>query len=168
MFKWIGLIVGAIVAAQYFSLLPNETIEHVPSMDVVAEQLEQITVGDVVATVSAGVEQGQEIINGVVEQLNEQQISETISAEYEAQNGDATFQESFENEVIRQFTFWSPFSSRYSANGMAQSLTHSTGILVDVINQGNEYLLSVSYGSENEKQLLINKLNAALGSEVLK
>lgn len=167
MFKWIGLIVGGGVAAYYFALLPHESVEYVPSIEVVAEHIEQVTVGDIVTTFESSIEQGQEVVNDVLGQLNEQSDSLDVNEQTIVGEPSVT-QDLFEEETVRQLTFWPPFSNRYSAQGMAESLTQSSGVLIEVINRGNEYLLSVAYGSEAERQLLISKINISLGSEVLK
>jgi len=178
MFKRLGLIIGGVCAIHYFSLIPEVFYDFTPKVD---EKVDKII--ETAASVSANIDefgthaintiaQGKAVAESTVEEIISQQSKPVVQpteqpieqlTEQQIQN------ESLQSKLLQltqQFAIWQPFSNHYSAQGMAQSLMASTGVTVNVVQQGNDYVLMVTYQSEVERLLLIERLSAVLGHEL--
>lgn len=168
MFKWLGLILGGLFAAHYFSLIPEKLYDWAPNVNEVIDVAEGIDMDELGTDAFNAIAQRQTIVENIVEELVESvttQQSQPVVLPIEQLNEQQAQSEL--PQITQQFTIWQPFSSHYSAQGMAQSLTASTGIAVDVVQQGSDYVLMVSYQSEVERLSLIEHLNTVLGNEVV-
>lgn len=166
MFKWLGLILGGLFATHYFSLIPENLYDWAPNVNEVIDVAEGIDMDEFGTDAVNTIAQGQAVVENIVEEIVEEATQQSQPV---VQVIEQLTEQQVQSELPRvnqQFTIWQPFSSHYSAQGMAQSLTASTGVAVDVVQQGSDYVLMVSYQSEAERLSLIEQLKTVLGNEV--
>lgn len=169
MFKWIGLIIGGFFAAQYFSLLPVGLNEYFASPDIFTqdERLADREPTEVGNTQAAVVDVVTEVTRQAL-QITEQ-TQQGLKPDEKLQTTQT--EETDESVVIpaiksSQLIIWQPFANRYSALGMAKSLSKTTGIAIDVMSQSGDHVLVVSYQSESERSVIVEQLHAVLGNDV--
>ncbi len=68
MLKWLGLLLGAAVAAGYFVFFSDKTDEQIDVAINEAEHIAQDTISDMTDTLEQGVAQGQQVLDDLVEQ----------------------------------------------------------------------------------------------------
>ncbi len=86
-------------------------------------------------------------------------------ATYEKVSGNAPVPE---NTVqASRYKVWSPFHSKWAAEGFAQRLTQATDVPVEVINdEPGNYQVVFSYRDDAERQLLVEQIETVTGLEL--
>jgi hypothetical protein len=68
---------------------------------------------------------------------------------------------------VSRYLVWSPFRSKWAAQGFARRLTLATGVPVTVISEGAEnYQVVFSYRDDGERQALVTQIETVTGLEL--
>ena len=66
-----------------------------------------------------------------------------------------------------RYPVWTPFHSKWAAQGFAQRLTRATDVPVEVINeQPGNYQVVFSYRDDGERQAMVEKIETVTGLEL--
>ena len=70
-------------------------------------------------------------------------------------------------EKVSRYPVWSPFRSKWAAQGFARRLTLATGVPVEVINQEpTSYQVVFSYRDDQERQAMVTQIETVTGLEL--
>ena len=66
-----------------------------------------------------------------------------------------------------RYRVWSPFHSKWAAEGFAQHLSQATAVPVEVVNAGaGNYQVVFSYRDDGERQALVERIETITGLEL--
>ena len=68
---------------------------------------------------------------------------------------------------VSRYRVWSPFHSKWAAEGFAQRLSQATDVPVEVINEApGNYQVIFSYRDDGERQAMVEQIETVTGLEL--
>jgi len=116
-----------------------------------------------VATAGTGEESGSEVTSSGLE-LDPQTWNASLAAHEAIASGAAIPDNATEPSRYR---VWTPFHSKWAAEGFAQRLSQATAVPAEVVREGpKEYQVVFSYRDDAERLLLVERIEAVTGLEL--
>ncbi len=142
-------------------LVSNET--HTPPQVIGPEPTEDVPVEDAVNGVappaSISLEEPQLSVRDDGLEVNPQSGIQSMASNETAYHEEA--------EKTSRYPVWSPFRSKWAAQGFARRLTLATGVPVEVINQEPaNYQVVFSYRDDRERQAMVTQIETVTGLEL--
>jgi hypothetical protein len=92
-------------------------------------------------------------------ELDPQSWNQSLAAFDTADRNDAT--------AVSRYLVWSPFHSKWAAQGFARRLTVATDVPVEVVNEGpGNYQVVFSYRDDGERQAMVERIETVTGLEL--
>ena len=91
--------------------------------------------------------------------LDPQSWNQSLAAFDTADHNDAT--------AVSRYLVWSPFHSKWAAQGFARRLTVATDVPVEVVHEGpGNYQVVFSYRDDGERQAMVERIETVTGLEL--
>jgi len=134
---------------------PPQIIEPEPTDDVAVED----AVNSMTPPASASLEEPQLNVQGEGLEVNPQPGIESMASNETAYREEAA--------KMSRYPVWSPFRSKWAAQGFARRLTLATGVALEVTNQEPaNYQVVFSYRDDQERQAMVTQIETVTGLEL--
>ena len=133
----------------------HQVIEPEPTEGVPVEE----AVNSVAPSASASLEESQLSAWGDGPEVNPQPGIQSMAS------NETAYRE--ESAKMSRYLVWSPFRSKWAAQGFARRLTLATGVPVEVINQESaSFQVVFSYRDDQERQAMVTQIETVTGLEL--
>ena len=98
-----------------------------------------------------------------------QSADEPLAADAAVSRNEAVSSDSLPADTGKasRYRVWSPFHSKWAAEGFAQRLSQATAVPVEVVNAGaGNYQVVFSYRDDGERQALVERIETITGLEL--